>query len=124
MLRVACYTLAAASITLTLAGCQDVTAPDDAPKALNARPTMSITAGALVPRIIEPHETDPAIDRLLEAHYVWLDPAARSNSTLFLLLGETNRAPSDIQLVPQHAARSGYHVIGLMYPNRNVIQIF
>jgi len=122
MLRIAHYTLAAASITLALVGCQDATAPDDAPKALNARPTLSTTAGALVPRIIEPHDTDPAIDRWLEAHYVWLDPAARSNGTLFVLLGGANSAPSDMQLVAQEAARSGYHVIVLMYPNSKGVQ--
>src|SRR5207247_1442126 len=91
MLRVARYTLVAASITLTLVGCQDATAPDNAPRGLSARPMMSAAAAALVPRIIEPRVTDPEITYVpvtnpqLNHHYVWLDPAARENHKLLVL---------------------------------------
>jgi hypothetical protein len=52
MLHVARYTLAAASIALTLVGCQDATAPDDAPSALSAKPMMSSEAEAAPSRLL------------------------------------------------------------------------
>lgn len=123
MLRIARYTLTAVSMTLTLVGCQDATAPDDAARSWNTTPMMSHVAGALlVPRMIAPRETDPAIDGWLDAHYVWLDPAARSNGKLFVFLGGANSTPSEMQLVAQEAARSGYHAIVLMYPNSKGVQ--
>jgi len=36
-------------------------------------------AAPLVLRVVPPQATDPAIDRALDAHYVWLDTTARSN---------------------------------------------
>src|SRR5213592_2255327 len=128
MLRVARYTLAAASITLTLVGCQDATAPDNAPRGLSARPMMSAAAAALVPRIIEPRVTDPEITYVpvtnpqLNHHYVWLDPAARENHKLLVFMPGANGRPVQWQLVQQEAARLGYHVIGLMYQNDVVPQ--
>ena len=129
MLRVARYTLAAASITLTLVGCQDATAPDNAPRGLSARPMMSAAAAALVPRIIEPRVTDPEITYVpvtnpqLNHHYVWLDPAARENHKLLVFMPGANGRPVQWQLVQQEAARLGYHVIGLMYQNDVAIDI-
>src|SRR2546422_2301947 len=120
MLPVARYTLAPALIALTLAGCQDATAPPDATGPLNTKPMMSHTTGEqapLVVRTIAPQLTDPAIDRALANHYVWLDTAARSNHKLFLFLPSGRSAPDTFQLVGQEAARLGYHVISLMYQN-------
>lgn len=129
MLRVTCYTLAAASITLTLAGCQDAAAPVDAPSAVSARPMMSRAALALAPRIIEPRATDPEITYVpatnpqLNHHYVWLDPSARENHKLLVFMPGANGRPVQWQLVQQEAARLGYHVIGLMYQNDVAIDI-
>src|SRR3989441_5398880 len=120
MLPVARYTLAPALIALTLAGCQDATAPPDATGPLNTKPMMSHTTGEqapLVVRTIAPQLTDPAIDRALANHYVWLDTAARLNHKLFLFLPSGRSAPDTFQLVGQEAARLGYHVISLMYQN-------
>src|SRR2546422_1550822 len=74
-------------------------------------------AAPLVLHIVAPQTTDPTIDRALDNHYVWLDTTARSNHRLFVFLPGTGQNPSTFQLVQQEAARLGYHVIGLMYPN-------
>lgn len=71
----------------------------------------------LVEHIVAPQATDPVIDRALDNHYAWLDTTARSNHKLFVFLPGTGQNPSLYQLVQQEAARLGYHVIGLMYPN-------
>jgi len=71
----------------------------------------------LVLHVVAPQTTDPAIDRFLDNHYVWLDTTARSNHRLLLFLPGTAQPPAFYQLVQQEAARLGYHVIGLMYPN-------
>src|SRR5712691_631348 len=66
---------------------------------------------------VAPQATDPAIDRALDRHYVWLDTTARSNHKLFVFMPGNGQRPSMFQHVPEEAARLGYHVIGLMYPN-------
>jgi hypothetical protein len=71
----------------------------------------------LVLHLVAPQTTDPAIDRALDDHYVWLDTAARSNQKLLVFLPGTGLTPAMYQLLQQEAARLGYHVIGLMYPN-------
>jgi hypothetical protein len=71
----------------------------------------------LVLHIVAPQTTNPAIDRALDNHYVWLDTTARSNHKLFVFLPGTGLTPGVYQLVEQEAARLGYHVIGLMYVN-------
>jgi hypothetical protein len=70
----------------------------------------------LVVHLVAPKTTDPAIDRALDNHYVWLDTTARSNQKLFVFLPGTGQNPSIFQLLQREAARLGYHVIGLMYP--------
>src|SRR5256885_11955669 len=80
-------------------------------------------AAPLVVHVIAPQATDPAIDRFLDDHYVWLDTTARTNHKLFVFLpgtvvgSATPQRPAQFQLVQQEAARLGYHVIGLMYVN-------
>ncbi|HLQ59324.1 MAG TPA: hypothetical protein VK113_07405 [Gemmatimonadales bacterium] len=66
---------------------------------------------------VAPQATDPAIDRALDRHYVWLDTTARSNHKLFVFMPGRGQRPAMFQRVPEEAARLGYHVIGLMYPN-------
>jgi len=78
---------------------------------------VETTAAPLVFHVVAPQTTDPAIDRALDNHYAWLDTTARSNHRLFVFLPGTGQNPSTFQLVQQEAARLGYHVIGLMYPN-------
>jgi hypothetical protein len=52
-----------------------------------------------------------------DEHYVWLDRAADHRSRLFVHMPGTCNAPSSFQLLAKEAARLGYHVIVLSYPN-------
>src|SRR3989442_14105744 len=80
-------------------------------------------AAPLVLHVVAPQAPDPAIDRFLDDHYVWLDTTARTNHKLFVFLpgtvvwSATPQRPAQFQLVQQEAARLGYHVIGLLYVN-------
>ena len=79
---------------------------------------LSETSSApLVQHIVAPQATDPAIDQALDDHYAWLDTTAQWNHKLFVFLPGGRQRPGMFQLVPKEAARLGYHVIGLMYPN-------
>jgi hypothetical protein len=71
----------------------------------------------LVLHVVAPQSTDAAIDQALNAHYVWLDTTARTNHKLLVFMPGTGLTPAAYQLVEQEAARLGYHVVGLMYPN-------
>src|SRR5438067_628855 len=77
----------------------------------------------LVLHVVSPRATDPAIDQALDDHYVWLDPTAATHHKLFVFMPGTAVPPAAYQLVQQEAARLGYHVIGLMYPNGVAIRI-
>jgi hypothetical protein len=126
MLRVARYTLAGVSIALTLAGCQDATRPLNPDRAMPStiEPMMSqevAQPAPLVRHIVAPQATDPAIDRALADHYVWLDTTARGNPKLLVFLPGNNNQPAGWQKLEQEAARLGYHVIGLMYQNDVVV---
>src|SRR2546430_1473156 len=52
----------------------------------------------LVLHTVAPQTTDPAIDRALDNHYVWLDTTAKSNRKLFVFLPGTGQNPSIFQL--------------------------
>jgi len=59
-------------------------------------------AAPLVLHVIAPQATDPAIDRFLDDHYVWLDTTARTNHKLFVFLPGTVVGSA----TPQRPARS------------------
>src|SRR2546426_1109953 len=123
MLRVIRCTLVAASITLTGVGCHDATSPPNA-SPRNTRPTMSLEDNSLTALEVPPHETDPAIaGQWLNNHFVWLDPTADRRQKLFVHLPGTNNVPAQFTLLAKEAARLGYHVIVLMYPNTWAINI-
>ena len=123
MLRAALCTYAAASITLTLAGCQDAARP------VSATPTTSSTvressmlregdeSAPLVRHLVAPRATDPAIDVFLADNYVWLDSTARGNPKLLVFMPGTRNVPAGWVALEKVAARLGYHVIGLSYWN-------
>src|SRR5713226_2360351 len=121
MLRVARYTLAAASITLTLVGCQDAAAPDDAARSLSAKPMLSRASPDLVEHAVAPNATDARIDRALANHYAWLDTSVPSNHKLLVFLPSARGIPASFTKVAMEGARLGYHVIGLMYQNDVVL---
>lgn len=122
MLRVTRSTLALVSITLTFVGCQDA-ARQVGPaqtRSGDAGPMMKKVAdepAPLVRHIISPAATDRAINVALADHYVWLDSTARGNPKLLVFMPGAKNQPVSWQLLPQEAARLGYHVIGLMYQN-------
>src|SRR2546425_9735982 len=93
--------------------------PDRAPlgPAAPSFEAVGASSAPLVLHVVAPQSTDPAIDRFLDNHYVWLDTTARTNHKLMLFMPGTGFTPAVYQLVQQEAARVGYHVIGLMYPN-------
>jgi dienelactone hydrolase len=115
MLRIARCTLAAVPIALALGGCEGSNHPLSVRP---AEPTMSadvVAPTALEPRTVLPRVTDPAIDRWLDAHYVWLDPSAHSNGKLLVLFPGGNSTPADLKVIAREAAQLGYHVIALTY---------
>ena len=129
MFRVARYSLVAATIALTLAGCQDAarSLSPDAASPGSIGPMMSRegdVSAPLVQHIVAPRATDPAIDRALANHYVWLDTTARGNPKLLVFMPGNNNQPAGWLRLEQEAARLGYHVIGLMYQNDvTVVQV-
>jgi hypothetical protein len=120
MSRIRHSTLIAVSIALPLGGCRDAVNPVAASPAFSLSPDE---ATPLVPRIIAPQATDPAIDWVpavnpqFNHHFVWLDPDQKPNGKLFVFMAGTGGRPRGYQLVQQEAARLGYRVIGLMYKN-------
>jgi hypothetical protein len=103
------------------------------PIALQATPVFTVHAssrtdrqddGGLVQHIISPQATDPEIDTFTavgEEHYIWANPAQQSDSMLWVFLPSTAATPREFQLIAKEAARIGYHVISLMYPNRDAV---
>src|SRR3989442_4197456 len=102
MLRVARYTLAAASISLALARCQDVTGPNSAARPPRTGLVMSGVAESTAPLILHtvpPQTTDPEItwapsaNPQLADHYVWLNPSVRGNPKLLVFMPGTGNQP-------------------------------
>ena len=109
---------AAIALAVMALGCELEKAPSG-PESSRLSPTFEAfveSSAPLVQHVVAPQATDPAIDKALDNHYVWLDTTAKSNHKLFVFLPGTGQNPSIFQLVQQEAARLGYHVIGLMYP--------
>jgi hypothetical protein len=67
---------------------------------------------------VPPLATDAALagSSWLEDHYVWTD-REHSNGKLFVFMVGNGNTNSQFQLLPQEAARLGYRVIVLTYPN-------
>jgi hypothetical protein len=72
---------------------------------------------AVIRREVAPRLTDPAIDIALDPHLAWVPAPGHRNGRLLLFLASSRVPPSVSQIFQQEAARLGYHVIGLSYPN-------
>jgi pimeloyl-ACP methyl ester carboxylesterase len=73
---------------------------------------------ALVMYSVLPSDADPAIIDWNDANEAWLDPLAEPDEQqLLVFLPGTFGVPAGTRLFAQEAARAGYHVIGLMYPD-------
>jgi hypothetical protein len=66
---------------------------------------------------VAPQTTDPAIDKALDTHRIFIDSASTSNHLLLVFMPGTAAKPTDYLLVQREAAHLGYHVIGLMFQN-------
>src|SRR5438552_16163333 len=82
-----------------------------------ASTTESRENGSLLLHRVPPQATDAAIGGpWLEDHYVWLD-GEHAKGKLFVFMVGASNTNSQFQLLPQEAARLGYHVIVLTYAN-------
>jgi len=101
----------AASAVATLAAIWSLSG--GAPPALSAFANQS----PLVEHVVPPLATDPRIAQAFDDHSAWFNSSARTNHQLFLYLPGTDGVPGNALLIQEMAARLGYHVIGLMYPD-------
>jgi hypothetical protein len=107
---------------MALAACQDATAPPSQNPSPTPAPSRDKLKTDAMPRLVQPSSTDARIDWQSALnpgapHYVWLDPTVRSNHQLMLFLPAGNTPPAKYTHIGEEAARLGYHVIVLMYPN-------
>ncbi|MFO0552201.1 MAG: hypothetical protein U0271_27690 [Polyangiaceae bacterium] len=72
---------------------------------------------SLTEHVVKPSATDSSIGSPDRDEYAYLDPSATPRGELFLFLPGTTQQPSQTKLLLQEAARAGYHVIGVDYPN-------
>jgi hypothetical protein len=66
---------------------------------------------------VSPEETDPLIQDFLADHHVLRDSAVAPLGKLFLFLPGSGGTPRGHRILLTEAARIGYHVVGLTYPN-------
>jgi hypothetical protein len=109
-------------ITMMLIACHDATAPPS--RGASTLPMLSRerTVTTAMPRLVAPSTIDPRINWQSTVnpdapHYVWLDRTVPSNHQLLLFLPAGNTPPARYAGIGAVAARLGYHVIVLMYPN-------
>ncbi len=72
---------------------------------------------SLINRQVRASETDAEIPFELARHQVWINTDCDAKGLLLIHLPGTFDNPSRTTLFPALAANSGYHVIGLKYPN-------
>ena len=66
---------------------------------------------------VSPEETDSSITDFLADHHVLRDSTVPPLGTLFVFLPGSGGAPRGHRILLTEAARAGYHVVGLTYPN-------
>ncbi len=74
-------------------------------------------AGAISEYMPTPQSIDPAASIGLDPHYVAIDRTVAPKGLLFVHLPGTDLSPGGSKLIVQGAALSGFHAIGLTYPN-------
>lgn len=111
------HALLAVVLVSSLSACSDRPQPLGPTAASPLMQRIEESTAPLVQHLVAPQATDAAIDKFLDNHYVWLDTAAQSRHTLFVLMPGTGQVPAAFQLVEREAARLGYAVIGLSYFN-------
>ncbi len=96
----------AATIAVSLSGCGGPEAPPPAP--------------VLTEHIVDPSSTGALIDPSFGSHYAYPSDAT-SKGKLFVFFAASLSNPSQYQLIEKAAASSGYHSLGLAYPNADVV---
>src|SRR5437762_9184514 len=71
--------------------------------------------GGLVTYRVTPSDTDPAIKRFNEAHYIVFDSSRARSADLLLFMTGTGGNPDNVSDFLKVAAGQGYRVIGLAY---------
>jgi len=112
--------IAALSMGLVACGLEDADRRGEA-NDLSSQVSLSTENGpsrSPLLHLVKPLETDAALNNSLwlQDHYVWVD-RERSNGRLFVFMVGNGNTNSQFQLLPQEAARLGYRVIVLTYPN-------
>jgi hypothetical protein len=72
---------------------------------------------------IKPSETDAAISKFNDKHAVLLNTKAPSKAKLLVFLPGTGATLKHYSKILNEAADMGYHVVGLMYPNKSEIYL-
>lgn len=83
---------------------------------LNVRSAHGLTITSLLPR-----STDACISVALDSHFVYRAPGVVPLGRLLVFLPGTGAVPQNYRLILAEAARTGYHAIGLSYPNAEAI---
>ncbi len=110
--------LGSVALMATVLGCSpDQSAGLEQPVLAARFDVSAVSEAPLVEHIVAPQATDPAINKFLDDHYAWFDTTAQSNHKLLVFLPGSRQRPAMFQLVQREAARLGYHVVGLQYPN-------
>lgn len=72
--------------------------------------------GLVVYRVV-PHDTDPAITRFDDPHYIVFDPARPASADLLLFMSGTGGRPENLSEFIKVAAEQGYRAVSLAYNN-------
>jgi hypothetical protein len=83
------------------------------------------TSGStLVEYFIAPQQTDNKINVSLDSHFISVIKGGATKNQLFVFLPGTNTQPKQCLAILRKAAGMGFHVIGLMYPNKKPVNAF
>jgi len=75
------------------------------------------SSAALTEILVDPKSADPGASKALEPHYVVIDRDLPRKGLLFVHLPGTDLLPTSTKLIVKAAAASGFHALGLTYPN-------
>jgi pimeloyl-ACP methyl ester carboxylesterase len=76
---------------------------------------IALLSDGLITYRVTPHDTDPAINRFNEPHYIVFDSSRSHSSELLLFMTGTGGNPGNVSDFLNVAAGQGYRVIGLAY---------
>jgi hypothetical protein len=83
--------------------------------ALLVTPLVALPIVGLITYRVAPHDTDPAITRFDEPHYIVFDSSKSRSSELLVFMTGTGGNPANVSAFLNVAADQGYRVIALAY---------